>query len=224
VPTRPRRSTPLLVAVEATDKRAFATALDWPGWCRAGRDEDAALSALAAYRERYAPVAATAGVSFVGPEFDLTVIDRVRGSATTDFGAPDRPASVEHDALTAAAARRLATLVGAVWTVLDRVVGAAPPSLRKGPRGGGRDRDAIVEHVLAAERAYATKLGIRVRQPHLGEDTEIGAMREAILTVLGTARAGAPLVDHGWLPRYTARRIAWHVLDHAWEIEDRSEG
>jgi hypothetical protein len=24
-----------------------------------------------------------------------------------------------------------------------------------------------------------------------------------------------------WPPRYVVRRAAWHVLDHAWEIEDR---
>jgi hypothetical protein len=30
-------------------------------------------------------------------------------------------------------------------------------------------------------------------------------------------------VPKGWPPRYAARRIAWHALDHAWEIEDRSE-
>jgi hypothetical protein len=24
-------------------------------------------------------------------------------------------------------------------------------------------------------------------------------------------------------PRYAIRRIAWHVLDHAWEIEDKSD-
>jgi len=28
--------------------------------------------------------------------------------------------------------------------------------------------------------------------------------------------------DRSWPPRYAARRIAWHALDHAWEIEDRS--
>ena len=24
-----------------------------------------------------------------------------------------------------------------------------------------------------------------------------------------------------WPPRYTIRRITWHVLDHAWEMQDR---
>jgi hypothetical protein len=26
----------------------------------------------------------------------------------------------------------------------------------------------------------------------------------------------------GWPLRYAARRIGWHVLDHLWEIEDKS--
>jgi hypothetical protein len=45
------------VCREVTPKRTFASGLHWPGWCRAGRDEGAALEALAGYAERYAPVA-----------------------------------------------------------------------------------------------------------------------------------------------------------------------
>jgi hypothetical protein len=26
-----------------------------------------------------------------------------------------------------------------------------------------------------------------------------------------------------WTARYYVRRSAWHVLDHAWEIEDRAQ-
>ena len=37
------------VAIEATPKRTFAFAVDWPGWCRAGKDEALALEALVAY-------------------------------------------------------------------------------------------------------------------------------------------------------------------------------
>jgi hypothetical protein len=32
-----------------------------------------------------------------------------------------------------------------------------------------------------------------------------------------------PVAQAKWPPAYAARRIAWHALDHAWEIEDRSE-
>jgi hypothetical protein len=99
-------------------------------------------------------------------------------------------------------------------------VAHAPKELRKGPRGGGRDRDAVAAHVVAAETAYARKLGVRHRAPVTA--AEIAELRADIAQTLATARVGEPLVASGWLPRYAARRIAWHVLDHAWEIEDRS--
>ena len=88
------------------------------------------------------------------------------------------------------------------------------------PRGGGRDRDGIFAHVVGAETAYARKLGVRRKVPRDRE--EIDAVRAEILTAISGARTGTPPIAKGWLPRYAARRIAWHVLDHAWEIEDRS--
>jgi hypothetical protein len=98
----------------------------------------------------------------------------------------------------------------------DRVVLNAPAQLRKGPHGAGCDRDDISDHVAASELAYARKLGIR-----LGSD--LAASRAAIVEVLAAPSEGSPLAAKGWPPRYAARRIAWHVLDHAWEIEDKSK-
>lgn len=37
------------VFLEAGTKRTFAGALDWPGWCRSGPDEGAAVQALLDY-------------------------------------------------------------------------------------------------------------------------------------------------------------------------------
>jgi hypothetical protein len=48
-------------------------------------------------------------------------------------------------------------------------------------------------------------------------------MRADILHILRQPSDGSPIAGRRWPPRYAARRIAWHVLDHAWEIEDRSE-
>ena len=219
--SRTARSRPVRVCIEATDKRAFASAVDWPGWSRVAKSEEAALAALAGHAQRYVAVAAEAGVAFAPGQY--VVIERVRGTATTDFGAPDRAAAAERDPLTSAEARRVVSLVTAAWVVLDRVVAGAPQLLRKGPRGGGRDRDAIVEHVLSAEHAYARKLGVTVPAPHRGDKKAIAVMREAILEALDGARDAKPSVERGWLPRYAARRISWHALDHAWEIENRSE-
>jgi hypothetical protein len=51
----------------------------------------------------------------------------------------------------------------------------------------------------------------------------VEAERAAILTILREPSDGSPLADRRWTARYAGRRIAWHALDHAWEIEDRTE-
>lgn len=152
----------------------------------------------------------------------LIVVEEIEGDATTEFGAPSKAASVEVRPATAREANRAAALLEAAWTVLDEVVASAPADLRKGPRGGGRDRDAMYEHVLSAEQAYAGKVGVRVRPPSRDDTAAIAAMREALLAVIRADRTGKPAREGGWAPRYCARRVAWHALDHAWEIQDRS--
>jgi hypothetical protein len=47
-------------------------------------------------------------------------------------------------------------------------------------------------------------------------------MRRSILDSLSSTTVPGPLVDKGWPVRYVIRRVVWHVLDHTWEIEDRS--
>ncbi|MGA2527865.1 MAG: hypothetical protein ABSG36_01735 [Acidimicrobiales bacterium] len=202
--------------IESAPRRAFASALDWPGWCRAGRTEQDAIAALAAYAGRYAPVCARAGVAFpLEAAQHFEVIERVAGNATTEFGAPAIEAVCERQSLDANTATRLAAVVAACWDVFDSIVAAAPAQLKKGPRGGGRDRDPIALHVAKAELAYARKLGIR-----LGSDR--AAVRTALLQVLGVPWGERQQAENGLSPRYAARRIAWHTLDHAWEIEDKS--
>jgi hypothetical protein len=217
------------VFLEVTPEQAVASALDWPGWCRAGRDEDAALETLASYAGRYAPVAAHAGVSFPST-VAFGVAERGPGGPATAFAAPEcrRPfpqvtAGAERAKVTPAAARRLAGLVTAVWVVFDEVAAASPAELRKGPRGGGRDRDQLIGHVIGAETAYARKLGVKRKQPAAGDTPAIGELREAIAAVVGAPSDGSPVVEGGWTTRYAARRIAWHVLEHAWEMQDRAE-
>ena len=219
--SRPTARTP--VYIESGSKRVFASAVDWPGWCRSGRDEGAAVEALGAAALRYSAVPSEAGVAFPRQASGgFEVVERLAGSATTDFGAPGAIASGDGQPLTGKQAQRLTKLVVASWAILDRVVAGAPARLRKGPRGGGRDRDAIAEHVLSAEAAYARKLGLRLAQPELGDRKAVAAARDEIVQLLRVASTGSPLVEKGWPPRYAARRIAWHALDHAWEIEDRS--
>lgn len=206
--------------IEVGAKRVFASAAAWPGWSRSGRDEAGALEALAAYRARYEPVVSLAGLNLLGGAFE--VVERIPGDATTDFGAPSGIASAEHTPLGAAAAKRQASLIAAGWRYLDQVVAGAPAELRKGPRGGGRDRDKVFLHVLGAEVAYAGKLAIMGRDLPADDAGPGSARRAALLERLGAPWDGTPFKEKGWPPAYAARRIAWHALDHAWEIEDRS--
>jgi hypothetical protein len=159
------RSTP--VVLELGRRRTFATAVDWPGWCRSGQGEEGALQALAAYEQRHSEVAQAAGATFPTRPPALVVVERVEGNATTDFGAPGVVSMHDAAPLTAAQARRTAALVEAAWRSWDQVAAAAP-------------------------------------------------------AVLSRPGDGAAAVANGWPPRYAAHRIAWHALDHAWEIEDRS--
>jgi hypothetical protein len=207
------------VYIEVGKQRVFASAADWPGWARAGKDEKTALEALAAAGPRYAVVAKAARIPF-SPGTAFEVVERLPGNATTDFGAPGAIAKAEYRRLTKKEAGRLSALVAATWTVLDRVVETAPASLRKGPRGGGRDRDAIFVHVLAAETMYARKLDLRLKEP-VASDT--AAVREHRNSIVAALRAGTKgVTEGGWPARYVARRTAWHAMDHAWEIENRS--
>jgi hypothetical protein len=207
------------VYLEVGKRRVFASAADWPGWTRSGKDAKAALEALGLAAPRYADVPKAARIAFArGAGF--TVMERLPGNATTEFGAPGAIAKAELKRLTKKEAGRLSALLSASWTVLDRVVEKAPASLRKGPRGGGRDRDAIVEHVLGAEALYAAKLGLRLKQPAAEDAAAVREHRNAIVAAIRAGSAG--MTDRKWPARYAARRMAWHALDHAWEIEDRS--
>ena len=215
----------ILVTIEHTPKKTFASAADWPGWSRSGKTEALALEALAAYAPRYAPIADAEHRRFAAAPTvdDLEVVERHEGSGGTEFGVPSHP--TEHDGRPTDAdeAARLAGLVDAAWALFDRVAADAPEELRKGPRGGGRNTSKVIGHVMEADRAYAGEIGIKVREFAPDDRAAARVMREAVLEVLRAARDGAPLAGRRWPARYAAHRIAWHALDHAWEIEDRTE-
>jgi len=215
---------PTPVYLESGSKRVFACSLDWPGWCRSGKDADAAVEALAASADRYRAIADGAGVRFprnAAGAFDI--VERLQGGGATDFGVPYEIPKADARPLTRAQATRQTNLVLAAWAAFDRVVAGAPETLRKGPRGGGRDRDKILEHVVAAEASYARSMGIRMPAPDPNDRPGVTDLRDAIAGALRKPSDGKPLAAKGWPPRYAARRVAWHAIDHAWEIEDRTE-
>ena len=219
------------VYLEIGDKRTFAGAIEWPGWCRIGRDEESALAALAHYGPRYARVLEAAGIAFQAPAGPsaLDVVERIKGNTTTDFGAPDVAPAADARPIDQAEHKRLVALLEAYWQAFDAALRAAKgKELRKGPRGGGRDLDKIVQHVLGAEAGYLARLAWKVKRG-ADDDPKAEARRthQAALDALAAAVRGeiptqGPRGGTIWAPRYFVRRAGWHVLDHVWEIEDRA--
>ncbi|MFN0145002.1 MAG: hypothetical protein ACKVT1_00710 [Dehalococcoidia bacterium] len=209
------------VAIEAASKKAFGWALDWPGWCRGAKDEAMVLAALERFAPRYAVVARLAGQEFdaAGP---LEVVERVAGTSSTEWGVPAVITNMDRAAITAEEAARLSDILDAVWRRFDAVADAAPAELRKGPRGGGRDTARVIEHVVSCDHGYARNIGLKLVEPAATDHPAVVAMREQMLGVLRQPSDGSP-IGRKWTARYALRYIAWHALDHAWEIEDRSE-
>ena len=209
------------VTMESGAKKTFARAIDWPGWSRAGKTPELAIEALEASAPRYAVVAGHAGEPFEPAGYE--VVEEVAGGGGTDFGVPSVITALDSRPTDRAEANRLLRLVEAAWVTLDDVVAGAPAELRKGPRGGGRDRDTMVAHVIEAEWAYAREMGIKIAQPSPTDLAAIDLMRSAMLDVLREPSDGSPVAGRRWTARYAAGRIAWHAIDHAWEMEDRSD-
>lgn len=199
---------PLRIYLETGKRWIFASALDWPGWSRRDKGEEAAIDTLLQYAERYAKA-----VGVAVPTGSVEVVGRVATrSGMADFGAPGAVGPWDDEPLTRKELERHLALLEASWAHLDAVAAVSPAELRKGPRGGGRDRDAMLKHVQEAERAYAAKVGCRV-PPRTPWD------QQRAMIVAGL-RSAPP--DSVWPVRYTIRRLTWHVLDHAWEMEDRA--
>lgn len=220
----------IVVYVEIGSKRTAAGALAWPGWCRVARDETLALRALADYAPRYRRVLDAAGIAFPIPTSGITfeVGERLDGGSGTDFGVPEIAPADDARLMDAGALQEAAAMLNACWQAFDSAVqAAAGKALQVGPRGGGRDLEGLVDHVVSAERSYVARLGWRWQHPLAkGLVERTTQVREAALLALAAAAAGelptrGPRGGAIWTPRYFVRRAAWHLLDHVWEIEDR---
>lgn len=225
-----KTSTRINVYIESGRKRTFAGAVDWPGWCRSGRDEASALQALLDYGPRYARVLRAKDLAFHAPGSisAFKVIDRMKGNATTDFGAPDVAPSLDAEPINAAELQRFQSILKSCWRFFDATTrSASGKDLRKGPRGGGRELDDVIQHILGSDTGYLSSVGSKVKvDESAASREELKRIRKSILDAL-TAAARGEVSERGprggvrWKPRYFVRRVVWHVLDHAWEIEDR---
>ena len=210
------------VYLEVGSKRVFASALNWPGWSRSGKTDEEALERLFDYGPRYAKVVTRLGFVAAKSVSAFKVEERVKGNATTDFGAPGMPASKDSRPIKKDELDRLITILQRCWNTLDDTASTHKgKTLAKGPRGGGRTLAKIVDHVTEADRAYLGGLG----GSYKGKDAD--GLRDAMVEMLKRRARGEdpPLGPRRkkplWSPRYAIRRSAWHALDHAWEIEDR---
>jgi hypothetical protein len=207
------------------EKRAVAFAIDWPGWSRGAKSADLALETLESYRERYRPVTELAGMR---DEFDaagpLEVVEDKVGTGSTDFwGISFSPSSTEQGPMTDADMERGITLLQACWAYFDAVAARVSPEMRKGPRGGGRDRDRIIRHTIRTESEdFAKQVGLRI--PEEGALTPEGLRehRRAYVAAMRAYNAGEVARRmRSWTLPFLIRHSAFHTLDHAWEMEDK---
>ena len=219
------------VYLEIGTTKNFAGAVDWPGWCRSGRTEEAALEALVGHGPRYRAVLGRSSPAFHAPPdvSRLKVVERLEGDGGTDFGVPGKSPTADERRVDDRELARFRRLLTRCWAAFEAAAAAAVGvELRKGPRGGGRDLDKIVTHVTEADEGYLSQLGSKVpKRLHSDLSAESAALHATILAALSArARGQSPSdpnnVKRLWSPRYHVRRATWHILDHAWEIEDRA--
>ena len=206
-------------------KRSVAFSIDWPGWSRGSKTAELALETLEAYRERYRPVMSLAGMA---REFDaagpLEIVEDRVGTGSTDFwGISFSPCSAEQGPMTDAELERRITILRACWTYFDGVAARVSPEMRKGPRGGGRDRDRIIRHTIRTESEdFAKQVGLRVPEGAALTPDGLRQHRETYVAAMRAYNAGeVKRRMRSWTLPYLIRHSAYHTLDHAWEMEDK---
>jgi hypothetical protein len=217
-------SQPLRVILEVGPKRrVVAGAMDWPGLDRWGTSEDDALRKLATYIPRYAAVAERAArTADFAAQTDLEVVERVPGSSSTDFwGIAHVPSRIEREVLAPADLERRLALLQATWATFDAVVARITTELVPAGRGGGRDRETIIRHVIKNEpESFTRKVEVRTPQDVILTPAGLASHRAAFLDAVRAYNAeGRPA--RTWPIQFLIRRTAHHVMDHTWELEDR---
>ena len=204
------------------NKQVAAVAADWPGLERGAKTGEAAIARLQTYLPRYALVANLAGM---GAQFTavatVDVVERYPGTGSTDFwGISFAFSDIDRQVVSSAELERELTLLQGCWMFFDDVRSRVSAELQKGPRGGGRDRDRIVQHTLVAEQDWAAKLGVRTPDGAMLTDEGLRAHRDAYRNAIRAFHAQGKLA-RTWPLRYLIRHTAYHTLDHAWEMEDK---
>jgi hypothetical protein len=207
-------------------RRVVAGALDWPGLDRGGKSEDDALGKLSSYVQRYAGVAERAGMggAFASAR-DVGVVERVPGSSSTDFwGIAHVPSQIEHEVLSAPDLERRLDLLRACWAYFDAVAARVSHDLRPTSRGGGRTREQIIRHTYGNEPAnFSRKVGVRTALEAVLTPAGLATHRHEFLDAIRAFNAEGKQA-RTWPIQFLVHRTAQHVMDHAWELEDRDLG
>src|SRR4051812_23132998 len=197
-------------------KRSVAFGLDWPGWSRGAKSAELAVETLESYRGRYRPVTDLAGMA---PEFDaagpLEIIEDRVGPGSTDFwGISFAASSTEHGPMDNADFDRAITLLRASWSFFDSVAARVSPEMRKGPRGGGRDRDRIISHVIITEsQGFANGVGLRIPDGAALIPEGLAQYREDYIAAMRAYNAGeVKRRMRSWTLPFLIRHSAFHTL------------
>ena len=119
--------------------------------------------------------------------------------------------------------RRL-DLLRACWASFDDIAAHVSQELRPGSRSGGRSRDQIIRHVYGTEPdQFSRKVEVRTPIEVVLTPDGLATHRKAYLDAIRAYNAeGKPA--RTWPIQFLVRRTAHHVMDHAWELEDRNLG
>jgi hypothetical protein len=197
--------------------------MDWPGLDRWGNSEDDALAKLSSYLPRYAGVAERAGIaSQFERAREVEVVERVPGSSSTDFwGIAHVPSQIEREVLSATDLRRRLKVLRACWANFDDVAARVSAELRPQPRGGGRSPGQIIRHTYANEpEQFSRKVEVRTPLDVVLTPTGLATHRQQYLDAIRAYNAEGRSA-RTWPIQFLVRRTAHHVMDHAWEMEDR---
>jgi hypothetical protein len=205
------------------EKKVVAVAPDWPGLERGAKTGGAAIERLQSYLPRYANVASLAGMrADFAAIANVDVVEQYQGTGSTDFwGISFAFSSIDQEPMSSQDLDRALTLLQACWTFFDDVRGRVSAEMQKGSRGGGRDRDRIIGHVLGAEQDWAKKVGVRTpRDLVVTDDDGLKAYRDDFCTAIRSFHSEGRMA-RTWPLRYLIRHTAYHTMDHAWEMEDK---
>jgi hypothetical protein len=205
-------------------KKYVAHAIDWPGLERNGKTEEESLTKLEAYFPRYAAVAKRSRRKGEFEEQSSTeVVERYVGNTSTDYwGISWVSNSFDHQPIPDEEWERRLALLRACWAEFDEIAMLVSPELQKGSRGGGRDRDEIINHVFGNERVqFAKKVGVETPPGVMLTTDGLRNHRDAFIAGLREYHAEGKKVGRTWTLSYLLRHTAYHVMDHAWEMEDR---